>query len=157
TGSLTFAMKPNGVRDLTNHFVLAGAPSNNTDAVAGINFAAAQELGTLGLGSTRTEFGQTDPIATDATSGFTLASAATVSASLAGLIADANVFIVHDELDPNGNPVKDGLYDNFDEIDKESFQPGTSDEGLAVTLAPGRYYAWVYNVVHGTSTPYTLT
>jgi hypothetical protein len=146
TSSLTFTMHPSAVQDVHGAPVSAGAIAKFADAeAAGFSYAWARDLGALGSGTTLTTHGSLSELDTEQVYKFSIASPATVSAAVSELSGNADILIARDN---NG----DGAFQES-EIKRNGFEPGTNDEGIAVNLPAGTYFAWVYRI---TDTPFTL-
>lgn len=144
--SVVFNMRAGAVRDITAHNVPAGAIPRSTSCSTFDAYARARGFGTLSLNETRTVYEQIGtPQSFDDAYQFSLAQPMTVSATLRNMTADASIFFVQDL---NG----DGQFQSA-EIGAGSFRTGAADESFAANLAPGTYFAWVFNA----PTSYTLT
>jgi hypothetical protein len=146
--SLQISLRPNQVKDIHGNFAVGGTLAFPTAGDgADWNLQAARDLGTPSPTSIVSD--SLDHDDTDDIYKITIASRSTLSARLTGLSDDANVFVLRDA---NNN----GVYDNPGDFIAGSFNPGSGDRALGVTLDPGTYYLWVYRQQPTVVTSYRL-
>lgn len=143
--AVMISLGSNQIRNLSNLPATAGIVPRATAHTAGWSFSDARQVGALD-GELLFNGAQTDADSNHLYR-FTLDSTRIVNLRLSHLATDVNVYLAKDV---NG----DGIYQGETDFIEGSFRTGVADETIALSLAAGEYFAWVY--LPG-ETPYTLT